>query len=105
MVENSSKVEFKNVLDLMSAFLKFSLKCYSSNSSYVNSILESCVTICQKQDENDFNDECLSNIASFLTMPLDTMSISILTMNEYPKLMKYLPFIKRRQVAQKILKV
>ena len=29
-------------------------------------------------------------------MPLETMSLTILTMNEYPNLMKYLPFVKRR---------
>lgn len=38
-------------------------------------------------------------------MPLETMSLSILTMDEYPNLMKYLPFSKRRQVAHKILQV
>lgn len=35
-------------------------------------------------------------------MPLETLSLSILTLNEYPNLMKYLPFAKRRQVATKI---
>lgn len=36
LVENSSSIEFKNVLDLMVAFLKFSLRCYAENSDYVN---------------------------------------------------------------------
>ncbi|KAL4451052.1 hypothetical protein ABPG74_021374 [Tetrahymena malaccensis] len=102
LVERSSSTEFKNVLDLMVAFLKFSLRCYSSNSDYVNQILKSCVKICEKQHEQDFQDDCLKNIVKFLTMPLETMSLSILTMDEYPNLMKYLPFSKRRQVAQKI---
>ena len=31
------------------------------------------------------------------------MSLSILTMNEYPNLMKYLSFINRRLVATKIV--
>ena len=35
-------------------------------------------------------------------MPLETMSLTILQMNEYPNLMKYLPFSKRRLVASKI---
>lgn len=48
LVQRASRAEFKNVLDLMAAFLKFSLRCYSSNSDYVNQILKSCVTICQK---------------------------------------------------------
>jgi len=29
-------------------------------------------------------------------MPLETMGLSILTMNEYPNLMQHLPFTKRR---------
>lgn len=48
LVERSNSTEFKNVLDLMVAFLKFSLRCYSSNSDYVNQILKSCVKICEK---------------------------------------------------------
>lgn len=96
LVAKASSTEFKNVLDLMVGFLKFSLRCYGSNSDYVNQILKSCVTICQKQTEQDFTDECLKNIVNFLTMPLETMSLTILTMDEYPNLMKYLPFMKRR---------
>jgi len=36
-------------------------------------------------------------------MPLETMSLSILTMNEYPNLMKYLSFSNRKLVASKIV--
>lgn len=36
MVENASSLEFKNVLDLMVAFLKFTLRCYSDNVDYMN---------------------------------------------------------------------
>ncbi|EGR30479.1 vacuolar sorting protein, putative [Ichthyophthirius multifiliis] len=102
MVEKSQNTEFKKVLDLMAAFLKFSLKCYKSNSNYVNQILKTCAIICERQQEQDFQDDCLKNIVKFLTMPLETMSLFILTMDEYPNLMKYLPFSKRRQVAIKI---
>jgi vacuolar protein sorting-associated protein 35 len=61
------------------------------------------VTICEKQHQADFDDDCLKNIVKFLTLPLETMSLSILTMNEYPNLMKYLSFSNRRLVATKIV--
>ncbi len=84
------------------AFLKFSLRCYPVNSEYVNEILKSCALICQKQISQDFDEDSQKNIVKFLTMPLDTMSLTILQMSEYPNLMQYLPFSKRRTVALKI---
>lgn len=100
--ENSANMELKKFLDLEVAFLKFSLRCYPKNSEYVNQILKTCVMICDKQLIKEFPDDCQNNIVKFLTMPLETMSLTILQMNEYPNLMKYLPFSKRRLVAGKI---
>lgn len=36
LIDNASTTEFKNVLDLMVAFLKFTLRCYIDNGDYVN---------------------------------------------------------------------
>lgn len=102
LIESASNTEFKNVLDLMVAYLKFSIRCYPEESGYVNEILKNCVVIANKQLTSDFDDDCQKNIIQFLTLPLETMSLSILTMNEYPNLMKYLPFAKRRQVSNSI---
>lgn len=82
--------------------MNFSLKCYPQNSENVNQILKSCCRLCEKQNESEFTEDCQKSIVKFLTMPLETMSLSILTMNEYPNLMKHLPFSKRRYVAIKI---
>lgn len=68
----------------------------------MNEILKTCSNICEKQTFRDFDEDSLKNIVKFLTMPLETMSLTILQMNEYPNLMKYLPFDKRRFVASKI---
>jgi hypothetical protein len=48
MVDTASSLEFKNVLDLMVAYLKFTLRCYIQFPEYVNTILKSCVKICSK---------------------------------------------------------
>ena len=96
ILDNTGQIEFKNLLDLQVAFLNFSIRCYPQNSEHVNAILKSCCRLCEKQNDTEFSEECQKNIVKFLTMPLETMSLSILTMNEYPNLMKHLPFTKRR---------
>jgi vacuolar protein sorting-associated protein 35 len=105
MVDTSQTMEFKNVLDLIVAFLRFTLRCYTENTEYVNAILRTCVKICERQHANDFEEDCQKNIVKFLTLPLETMSLTVLTMKEYPNLMKYLPFQKRRVVSTKIVNV
>ena len=78
------------------------MKCYPKNVKYVNEILSLAVTTCQKND--DYDDEAQNIISEFLTLPLETMSVDILTMTEYPNLMKYLKFTKRREVAIQLVK-
>lgn len=48
VTENSVQMELKKMLDLQAAFLNFSLRCYPSRIDYVNEILKSSVTICEK---------------------------------------------------------
>lgn len=38
-----------------------------------------------------------------LTIPLDTLSLAILSLNQYPQLMQYLSFPMRRSVANAIV--
>jgi len=97
-----ANLELSKFLDLQVAFLKFCSQLYPENVEYVNNILKSCCTLCQKQNAADIDEDSLKNIVKLLTLPLDTLSISVLQMDEFPKLMKYLPFMKRRQVSLKI---
>ena len=90
MSTDDSLDSFKKLLDLQAAFLKFTLNCYPDNTNYVNNVLESCVSICSKVDRSQFDENCFKNIVKFLTYPLETMSTTILSMNQYPKLMDYL---------------
>ena len=103
--EQGSTMELKKFLELQVAFLNFSTQCYPNHTQNVNQILESCCLLCQKQITRDLDEESQKSVVKLLTLPLETMSTTILTMNEYPNLMKYLPFIKRRTVALKISQV
>ena len=68
----------------------------------MNEILKLTVTLCQKVDSATYTEEVLDNIVQILTHPLDKMSIVVLNMSEYPNLMAYLPFSKRKKVAIRI---
>ncbi|CAG9309909.1 unnamed protein product [Blepharisma stoltei] len=102
--DQESSLDTKKLLLLQVAFMKLSLKCYSLNTNNVNTILESCVSLIDKSTpENRIHPESLKSIVKLLSFPLETLSFAILTLNNYPKLMTYLPFSSRKQVAFKIV--
>lgn len=82
--------------------MNFTIHCYAKNIDYVNDILSSCVKLCDKQPTSNFDNECQERIVNFLTIPLKSISLSILKMVDYPKLMKYLPYALRKRVSSRI---
>lgn len=46
LIENSDAADFKNVLYLETAFLKFTTRCYPNQIEYVNDILKAAVRTC-----------------------------------------------------------
>jgi vacuolar protein sorting-associated protein 35 len=104
LIEHSDASDFKNVLYLEAAFLKFTIRCYPTQAEYVNDILKSAVRSCSLHTSH-MDEECQSFIVKILTLPLDSLSVAVLTMDEYPNLMKHLKFTRRREVAQQIAKI
>lgn len=103
LVRSSVNNEVRSTLNLYSAFLQFTLKCYPSEHAYVNEILKDAAAFCA-YNENNIDEDCQIYISKFLIHPLETLAHVILTMNEYPTLMKYLKFKRRREVAKQIAK-
>lgn len=103
LVKNSQSSQVKSTLNLYSAFMQFTLKCYPSQHEYVNEILKEAALYCA-QNQKNIDDDCQQYISKFLIHPLETLAHVILTMKEYPTLMKYLKFKKRRNVAKNITK-
>mmetsp|Transcript_15309 Transcript_15309/g.13032 ORF Transcript_15309/g.13032 Transcript_15309/m.13032 type:complete len:217 (-) Transcript_15309:1164-1814(-) len=99
--DQGADLELKKFLELQVAFLKFCIKCYPENIDYVNEILQSCCALCEKKP-HDIDEESLKNIVKLLTLPLDSLSIQVLNLDQYPKLMNFLPLPKRRIVSLKI---
>ena len=103
--EQALQIELSKLLELQVAFLKFVSQWYPANIEYVNQILSSCCNLCSKRSSSEVNDDSQKNIVSLLTLPLESLSITVLSLNDYPKLMKFLPFKKRKIVAQNIARV
>ncbi|CAG9335271.1 unnamed protein product [Blepharisma stoltei] len=102
--EQSNPADTAKFLELNAAFLRLSLKCYPDNINYVNMILDSCITLIEKnQSDGRLDQESLKCIVKLLTHPLESLSIAILSMSNYPKLMSYLQFQARKQVSFKIV--
>mmetsp|Transcript_6 Transcript_6/g.1 ORF Transcript_6/g.1 Transcript_6/m.1 type:complete len:124 (+) Transcript_6:879-1250(+) len=89
--EQSGNIEAKKLLELLVAFLRFSLKCYPMNTQNVNDILDSALELIKKSaNSSNLDSESLRNIVKLLSFPLETLSLAILTMDNYPKLMQHL---------------
>lgn len=95
LVKGSDSSEIKNTLNLYSAFLQFTLKCYPGKHKYVNEILKDAANYCAR-NESSIDEDCQIYISKFLINPLNTLGNIILTMDEYPALFRYLRFKKRR---------
>jgi len=102
ILEQKGTIELKKLLELEVAFLRFSLKCYPLSTMNVNLIFESCLVLVEGSN-GSLDQDSLKSIVKLLTFPLETLSLAILSMNHYPKLMAYLEFVPRKQVAYKIV--
>ena len=101
--DQQGSMDVRKLIELEVAFLRFSLKCYPLNSDYVNCIYESCLLMIEKTEGVVLDPESLKNIVQLLTVPLETLSLAILSMRHYPLLMAYLPFVFRKQVAYRVI--
>ena len=101
--EQGLAIELKKLIELEVAFLRFSIKMYPDNLEHVNQILEICVKIFQLQTSKNINDSCLKSVVSLLIIPLESLSIEILTMPNYAILTEYLSSNMRTILAKKII--
>jgi vacuolar protein sorting-associated protein 35 len=98
----NSKMESNLVIQL--SLLNFCVKCYPKETDNINSILESSVTLIKKSREEKLNPECMRLLVKLLSIPLETLSLKILDMPQYPMLLKYMAYNGRRTVSLRIVK-
>jgi vacuolar protein sorting-associated protein 35 len=98
----NSKMESNLVIQV--SLLNFCIKCYPKKADNINSILESSVNLIKRSREDKLNPECMRMLVKLLSIPLDTLSLRILEMPQYPMLLKYMAFSSRRTVSLRIVK-
>lgn len=98
----NSKMESNLVI--MVSFLNFCIKCYPNETENINSILESSVNLIKRSREEKLNPESMRLLVKLLSIPLDTLSLKILEMPQYPMLLKYMAYNGRRTVSLRIVK-
>lgn len=98
----NSKMESNLVIQV--SLLNFCIKCYPKKTENINSILESSVNLIKRSREEKLNPECMRILVKLLSIPLDTLSLRILEMPQYPMLLKYMAFGSRRTVSLRIVK-
>lgn len=76
---------------------------YPNNLEYVNQILEICVRMCQLQPTKSINESCLKSIVALLIIPLESLSMEVLTMPNYTTMAEYLTPSMLKVLARKII--
>jgi len=105
IIETQGKTrEVSGLLELEVAFLNFAINTYPKNLDYVNQILESCCQILKATPINNQDQAAMKLLVRLLSIPLDSLSIAVLNMNNYLTLMQYMKFSQRRVVALRIVK-
>jgi vacuolar protein sorting-associated protein 35 len=98
----NSKMESNLVIQV--SLLNFCIKCYPKETDNINSILESSVNLIKRSRQEKLNPESMRLLVKLLSIPLDTLSLRILEMPQYPMLLKYMAYNGRRTVSLRIVK-
>lgn len=80
LVEKSDGSEnLGKLLELLAAFINFSVHSYPTRIDYVNEILKLTKQLCAKSSTKpeEYGEEVLNNITRILTHPLEKMAISV----------------------------
>ena len=85
--EQGRSIGLSRFLELEVAFLRFSIKTYPLETNYVNLILESTTYLIKSNRTEKLTNEAMKLLVKILTIPLDTLSLQVLTMNHYPTLL------------------
>jgi vacuolar protein sorting-associated protein 35 len=101
IIKEQSSDNYK-LLELLVAFLKFTIKCNPNKVVHVNHILSSACNILS-METGQITHDGIKFIVRLLTIPLESLSFAIFEMNQYPVLMGYLDFPSKKTLAMKIV--
>jgi len=123
VLERSVGMELAEVLRLHKALLNFALKCYPGNLAYVNHCLGQAVAVLNAKangggaaDEKPtpstkaqapssaLDEASVMEVESLLSIPLSTLALQVLELDEYSDILAFLPWESRRQVAIELVR-
>jgi vacuolar protein sorting-associated protein 35 len=92
-------VELSKLLDLVSSFLTFSLKCSPSERKFesINNIYSIAIELINKQ-RHKLNEDCVNKIGLLLTEPLNN-GINIFQMKDFVPLMDFLNYKNKKKLG------
>lgn len=111
------KLTSKEVIRLQTALLQFSIRCYPENMDQVRRAIDHCVealrqanasydatgTIAENVPPQALDDASVAELEKLLTIPLDTLALRVLELEQYSVLIGFLPYANRRAVAIRML--
>lgn len=115
LIEDRANMSLLETLKLQTVLTNFALKCYPHRIDYVAHCLASSNALIAKSDyvnqsnanntdSNKANDETTTQIELLLSAPLSTLSLKVLDIPAYAKLMAYLHYNNWREVAINLIK-
>lgn len=102
IILDQSNLDKLKLLELLAAFMKFTLKCNPNKIEYVNHILSSACNILSKEI-GKISFDGIKIIVKLLSSPLESLVLAIFKMNQYPILMNYLDFSSRKTLSLRIV--
>ena len=114
-----AKLNAKEVIRLESSLLDFSLKCYPGRMDHINRCLGVCASCLRGEgtsigaitsDANPISSIPIDEVATqelenLLSLPLQTMGLNVLDLDQYSELLSILPFLQRKRVGIELLSV
>ncbi len=114
-----AKINAKEVVRLESSLLDFSLKCYPGRMDHINRCLGVCAACLRGQGASSgalttesgmptpipIDEVAIKELETLLSLPLETMGLNILDLDQYSELLQFLPLDHRKRVALELLNV
>ena len=115
LIEDRANMSLTETLCLQTVLINFALKCHPSRIDYVAHCLNTCVILIEKTDflatsaaesqpTGRSADATTTQIETLLSAPLGTLSLRVLEIPAYSKLMSYLPWGNWKQVGSTLLR-
>ena len=112
VIEDRANISLEECLKIQTVLAKFAMKVYPTRTDYISHVLDTCIGLIEKTDflstrENSAEaqggkrsvDTTTLEIEQLLLSPLSALSLAVLDIPAYTKLMSYLPWGNWREVA------